>query len=83
MMKSPIVFSKQCQPKKHIIVSLVVFLYICATIYVASDWAYAICYSNKKGNESSSFVYNLYCASMVGLGIITGTADSIAVCDDV
>ncbi len=64
-------------------VSLIVFLYICATVYVASDWVYAIYYSNKKGNENSGFVYNIYRASMVGLGIITGTADGITVCYDV
>ncbi|PBK90466.1 hypothetical protein ARMGADRAFT_1082721 [Armillaria gallica] len=92
-------FSKQRRPKKrHIMVSLIVFLYICATVYVASDWVYAIYYSNKKGNESSGFVCNLgyysnkkgnessgfvcnlgYRASMVGLGIITGTADGITI----
>ncbi|KAK0221171.1 hypothetical protein EDD85DRAFT_983403 [Armillaria nabsnona] len=60
-------------------VSLIVFLYICATIYVASDWVYAIYYSNEKGNESSSFLYNLHRASIIGLGIITGTADSITI----
>ncbi|PBK62486.1 hypothetical protein ARMSODRAFT_606241 [Armillaria solidipes] len=73
-------FSKQRRSKKrHIMISLIVFLYICATIYVASDWIYAIYYSNEKGNESSSFVYNLHRASMVGLGIITGTADGITI----
>ncbi len=57
MIKFPIVFSKQRRPKKrHIMVSFIVFWYICATIYVASDWAYAIYYSNEKGKESSGFV---------------------------
>ncbi|KAK0221142.1 hypothetical protein EDD85DRAFT_262709 [Armillaria nabsnona] len=73
-------FSKQCQSRnRHIMVSLIVFLYIWATIYVASDWVYAIYYSNNKGNESSGLVFKLYRASIVGFGINTGTADGITI----
>ncbi len=64
-------------------VSLIVFLYIWATIYVASDWIYTIYYSNDKGNESSGLVFKLRHASIVGFGINTVTADGITVCCDV
>ncbi|KAK0481140.1 hypothetical protein EDD18DRAFT_1468251 [Armillaria luteobubalina] len=60
-------------------VSLIVFLYICATVYVASDWVYAIYYSIENGNDSSSLVYSLYRTSVVALGIITGTNDAITI----
>lgn len=80
MIKFPIVFSKQRQPKnRHIMVSLIVFLYIWATIYVASDWIYTIYYSNDKGNESSGLVFKLRHASIVGFGINTVTADGITI----
>jgi len=73
-------FSKQRQPKnRHIMVSLIVFLYIWATVYVASDWVYALYYSNDKGNESSGLVFKLRRASIVGFGINTGTADGITI----
>ncbi|KAK0435561.1 hypothetical protein EV421DRAFT_1835527 [Armillaria borealis] len=80
MIKISIVFSKQRRSKKrHIMISLIVFLYICATAYVASDWVYAVYYSNEQRNESFSFFYNLHRAWIIGLGIITGTADGITI----
>ncbi|KAK0457348.1 uncharacterized protein EV420DRAFT_522170 [Desarmillaria tabescens] len=72
--------SKQRRLKKrHIMVSLIMCLYIFATIYVASDWVYTIYYSIGKGKENSGFVPNLYHSSAVGLGINTGIADGITI----
>ncbi|KAK0457364.1 uncharacterized protein EV420DRAFT_1690143 [Desarmillaria tabescens] len=59
-------------------VSLIVSLYIFATIYVASDWVCTIYYFIGKGKENSG-VFNLYCASIIGLGINTGIADGITI----
>ncbi|KAK0185464.1 hypothetical protein F5146DRAFT_1124932 [Armillaria mellea] len=73
--------SKRCRPEnRRVMVFIILLLYIFATIYVASDWVYAIYYSVEKRKEGSSFFHIVSRASKIGLGTInTGVSDGITI----